>query len=89
MPRFLITMPPMPEAEVKRTWAAVFEARRTAGDDSLKMDRAYVDNEGGKTICCWEGRDKESIVKLFKQADVVFESVSQVEEMLEADFVWV
>ena len=64
----------------------MFKARRTVGDDSLKMDRAYVDKESGRTLCCWQANDRDSVVKLFKNAGVVFESIIQVDEALEKDF---
>ena len=86
MPKFLIAMPPMHKADVKRTWAKVFKARRTAGDESLRMDRAYMDAETGKVICCWEADSRQQVADLFKRADVVFESITQVDEMLAKEF---
>jgi hypothetical protein len=60
-------------------------ARRTAEDQTLHMERAYVDAESGKTICCWQAGSREQIVDLFKRAGVVFESIAAVTEVLETD----
>jgi len=49
------------------------------------MERAYVDAESGKTICCWQAGSREQIVDLFKRAGVVFESIAAVTEVLETD----
>ena len=60
-------------------------ARRTADDQTLRMERAYVDAESGKTICCWQAAGREQIVDLFKRAGCVFEAISPVTEVLEND----
>ncbi len=60
-------------------------ARRTAEDQSLHMERAYVDAESGKTICCWLAGNREQIVDLFKRAGVHYENVAGVIEVLAKD----
>jgi len=56
------------------------------GDESLKMERAYVDKESGRVACCWSADNREQVVDLFKRAGVVVDSISQVDETAEADF---
>lgn len=63
----------------------VMNARRTAGDQALQMERAYVDSESGKTICCWDAPGRQPMVELFKRAGVVFETIAPVTEVLEMD----
>jgi hypothetical protein len=63
----------------------VLHTRRTAEEHSLKMDRAYVDAATGKTVCCWEAGNLEQIQELFTRADVTYESISPVTEVLEVD----
>jgi hypothetical protein len=61
------------------------KARRTAEEQTLLMERAYVEAESGKTICCWEAVDRPSLEGLFARAGVHFESMSPVAEILEVD----
>ncbi len=86
MAKFVINMPPMPEEDVKRNWAQVLKTSRSAGDPTLKMERAYVDKQSGKVSCCWSADNGQKVEALFKQAGVPFESISEVEEAVEADF---
>ncbi len=51
------------------------------------MERAYVDKESGKVCCCWSANSRETVADLFKRAGVVFDSIIQVEEATEKDFV--
>lgn len=64
----------------------MLKARRTAEDATLKMERAYVDAESGKTICCWQASNRDNVVSLFHGAGVVFESIAPVTEIIEKDF---
>ncbi|MFH1862400.1 MAG: nickel-binding protein [bacterium] len=64
----------------------MFKARRTVGDEALKMDRAYLDAESGRVTCCWNAPDRQQVVDLFKRAGVVFETITQVEEISENAF---
>ncbi len=50
------------------------------------MERAYIDAESGKTICCWDAPNREEMVDLFKRAGVTFEAMAPVAEVLEMDF---
>jgi hypothetical protein len=45
---------------------------------NLKMDRAYIDEQEGKAICCWNAPDKASIESLFEKAQVKPESIKEV-----------
>lgn len=64
----------------------VLRARRTAEDPPAHMERAYVDAENGRTICCWEAGAKEQLEELFARAGVAYESISCVAEIVEVDF---
>lgn len=50
------------------------------------MERAFVDTENGKTICCWEAGAKEQLENLFARAGVAYESIACVAEIAEVDF---
>ena len=50
------------------------------------MERAYVDKESGRVACCWTAGNREQVVDLFKRAGVVVDTISQVDETIEADF---
>lgn len=63
----------------------VLNARRTAEEHSLKMDRAYVDAQTGKTVCCWEAVDQQCLEQLFNRAGITYESMTAVTEVLETD----
>ena len=63
----------------------MLKARRTAEEHSLKMDRAYVDAQTGKTVCCWEAVDQPQLVLLFARAGVAYASMAVVTEVLETD----
>jgi len=45
------------------------------------MDRAFVDHETGDTTCVWEAPSREDVEKLFSDAGVDYESMTEVEEM--------
>jgi hypothetical protein len=64
----------------------VLRARRSAEEQLAHMERAYVDTESGRTICCWEAGAKEQLEKLFAAAGVAFESIACVAEIVEVDF---
>lgn len=44
------------------------------------MDRAYIDENKGQAICCWDAPDLKSIEDLFSNAQVTTESIRQVVE---------
>ena len=50
------------------------------------MERAYVDKKTGRVSCCWTADHEEKIAGLFEKANVAYESITQVEEAMEADF---
>ncbi|MBU0519607.1 DUF4242 domain-containing protein [bacterium] len=50
------------------------------------MERAYIDKETGRVSCCWSAPNRDKVTGLFKQAGVAFESITQVEEAVEKDF---
>jgi hypothetical protein len=45
---------------------------------NLKMDRAYIEKESGKAMCCWSAPDRATIEELFKKARVTTESITEV-----------
>jgi len=45
-----------------------------------------VDKESGRVACCWSADNREQVVDLFKRAGVVVDTISQVDETAEADF---
>ncbi len=49
------------------------------------MERAYIDVESGKVACVWAANDRQQVVDLFKRAGVVFDSITQVDEVEEKD----
>ncbi len=63
----------------------VLKARRTTGDEALKMEKAYMDKETGRVACCWSANNRDQVVALFKRAGVLFESIAMVEEVHEED----
>jgi hypothetical protein len=46
----------------------------------MSMDRAYLNWEGGHTVCCWNAPSVEALEKLFKDAETPFERMFSVEE---------
>ncbi len=46
----------------------------------MKMERAYVDEEKGQAICCWDAPDRNAIETLFSKAQVTMESIRPVVE---------
>ncbi|MCX6641520.1 MAG: hypothetical protein NTW14_13730 [bacterium] len=50
------------------------------------MERAYIDSETGRVICCWSAESRQQVVDLVKRAGVTFEAIVQVNEVLEKDF---
>ena len=77
MPKYLITLPKMPKDEIATAWKAVITA---SGGSDLCMDKAYVDEEKGQAICCWNAPDQKSIEELFAKANVKVESIRNVVE---------
>ena len=65
----------MPKDEVMSAWSNVMNA--SVGSD-LKMDKAYIDEANGQTICCWSAPDRKSVEDLFTKAQVKTESIKQV-----------
>jgi murein tripeptide amidase MpaA len=45
------------------------------------MDRAYINENEGKAVCCWNSPTQNEIEDLFKKAHVNYESITEVEEM--------
>jgi hypothetical protein len=45
---------------------------------NLKMDRAYIDEDRGQAICCWNAPDRKSVEDLFTKAQVEPESIKEV-----------
>lgn len=45
---------------------------------NLKMDRAYIDENSGQAICCWDAPDRKSVEDLFAKAQVEPESIKEV-----------
>ncbi len=64
----------------------VLQARRTADDRILLMEKAYLDPGSGRTCCCWQADSREHLEALFRRAAVPFDSLAPVTEVLEADF---
>ena len=64
----------------------MLKTSRSVGDPTLKMERAYVDKKTGRVSCCWTANDEEKVSSLFQKANVAYESITQVEEAMEADF---
>jgi hypothetical protein len=50
------------------------------------MERAYVDKKTGRVSCCWTADSEDKVAGLFEKANVAYESITQVEEAMEADF---
>lgn len=50
------------------------------------MERAYVDKKTGKVACRWSADARQQVADLFKRAGAPTETISQVEETREADF---
>ncbi len=46
----------------------------------MTLERAYVDEEHGQAICCWNAPDRASIEDLFAKAKVKPESIREVVE---------
>ncbi len=44
------------------------------------MERAYVDEAKGQTICCWDAPDQKSVEQLFAKAQIKPESIKKVIE---------
>ncbi|RJP77920.1 MAG: hypothetical protein C4524_07380 [Candidatus Zixiibacteriota bacterium] len=63
----------------------VLHARRTADDQLMRMERAYFDAANGRTCCCWEAGSRERLEELFQRAEVHYESMTPVTEIIEAD----
>ncbi|TKJ40628.1 hypothetical protein CEE37_06595 [candidate division LCP-89 bacterium B3_LCP] len=51
------------------------------------MERAYVDKESGKVACCWIADSRQQVTELFNKAGVAVDSIAQVDEALEGDFI--
>jgi len=44
------------------------------------MDKAYIDENTGQAICCWEAPDKKSVEELFTKLQVSPQSIQEVTE---------
>jgi hypothetical protein len=64
----------------------VLSTSRSVGDPTLKMERAYVDKKTGKVSCCWSADNEDKVAGLFEKANVSYDSITQVEEAMEGDF---
>jgi hypothetical protein len=75
MPKFLITLVPMPAEQVKTVCSSVLNASVGSG---LKMDSAYVDVAASQPICIWDAPDRKSVEALFAKAGQKPESIREV-----------
>jgi hypothetical protein len=44
------------------------------------MDKAYIDENAGQAICCWEAPDKKTLEELFTKAQIFPQSIREVTE---------
>jgi hypothetical protein len=44
------------------------------------MEKAYIDEDKGQAICCWDAPDRKSVEDLFSKAQITPESIRQVTE---------
>lgn len=75
MPKFFVTLSPMPADQVTSACRKVLV---TSAGTGLRTDAAYVDTALGQPMCFWDAPDRGSVVKLFARAGVKPESVREV-----------
>ena len=46
----------------------------------MSMDRAYLNWEGGNTVCCWNAPSVEALEELFKKVGTPFAKMFAVQE---------
>ena len=49
-----------------------------SGGSGLILDRAYVDQEAGRAVCCWSAPDRAAVEGLFARARVKPETIREV-----------
>jgi len=44
------------------------------------MDKAYIDENTGQAICCWEAPDQKAVEELFMKVQISPQSIREVTE---------
>ena len=47
----------------------------------MTMDRAYMNRDMGRVICCWNANSADEIAGLFEKAGVAYDEIIEVQEV--------